>query len=307
MSRVVKSITDLVGDTPLVKLNRLVSNQDAEVYVKLESFNPSGSVKDRAATHMIAEAERRGLLKPGATIIEPTSGNTGIGLAMNAAAKGYKAILVMPDNMTKERINLLKAYGAEVILTPAAKRMPGSIEKAKQLLEEIPDSFMPQQFVNSANPHIHRLATGPEILSQMDHRLDMFIATAGTGGTITGTGEYLREHIKDIQIIVVEPKGSPVLSGGQPGAHKLVGTSPGFIPSILNTDVYDQIIQVEDQDALETVRKLASMEGILVGPSSGASVWTAVQYARKLGKDKRIVCIAPDTGERYLSMDGLFK
>lgn len=307
MSRVVKSITDLVGDTPLVKLNRLVSNQDAEVYVKLESFNPSGSVKDRAATHMIAEAERQGLLKPGATIIEPTSGNTGIGLAMNAAAKGYKAILVMPDNMTKERINLLKAYGAEVILTPAAKRMPGSIEKAKQLLEEIPDSFMPQQFVNSANPGIHRLATGPEILSQMDHRLDMFIATAGTGGTITGTGEYLREHIKDIQIIVVEPKGSPVLSGGQPGAHKLVGTSPGFIPSILNTDVYDQIIQVEDQDALETVRKLASMEGILVGPSSGASVWTAVQYARKLGKDKRIVCIAPDTGERYLSMDGLFK
>ncbi|MNP06411.1 Cysteine synthase [compost metagenome] len=201
---------------------------------------------------------------------------------------------------------MLKAYGAEVVLTPAAMRMPGSIEKAKQLLEEIPDSFMPQQFLNTANPDIHRLSTGPEILSQMDHRLDMFIATAGTGGTITGTGEYLRDHIKDIQIIVVEPKGSPVLSGGQPGPHKLVGTSPGFIPSILNTDVYDEIIQVEDQDAIETVRKLASMEGILVGPSSGASVWTAIQYARKLGKGKRIVCIAPDTGERYLSMDGLF-
>ncbi|MNW45119.1 Cysteine synthase [compost metagenome] len=306
MSRVVKSITELVGDTPVVKLSRLISEQDAEVYVKLEYFNPSGSVKDRAASHMITEAERQGLLRPGATIIEPTSGNTGIGLAMNAAAKGYKAILVMPDNMTKERINLLKAYGAEVVLTPAAKRMPGSIEKAKQLLEEIPDSFMPQQFLNTANPDIHRLSTGPEILSQMDHRLDMFIATAGTGGTITGTGEYLRDHIKDIQIIVVEPKGSPVLSGGQPGPHKLVGTSPGFIPSILNTDVYDEIIQVEDQDAIETVRKLASMEGILVGPSSGASVWTAIQYARKLGKGKRIVCIAPDTGERYLSMDGLF-
>lgn len=306
MSRVVKSITELVGDTPVVKLSRLISEQDAEVYVKLEYFNPSGSVKDRAASHMITEAERQGLLRPEATIIEPTSGNTGIGLAMNAAAKGYKAILVMPDNMTKERINLLKAYGAEVVLTPAAKRMPGSIEKAKQLLEEIPNSFMPQQFLNTANPDIHRLSTGPEILSQMDHRLDMFIATAGTGGTITGTGEYLRDHIKDIQIIVVEPKGSPVLSGGQPGPHKLVGTSPGFIPSILNTDVYDEIIQVEDHDAIETVRKLASMEGILVGPSSGASVWTAIQYARKLGKGKRIVCIAPDTGERYLSMDGLF-
>ncbi|MNW54958.1 Cysteine synthase [compost metagenome] len=255
---------------------------------------------------MIAEAERKGLLKPGATIIEPTSGNTGIGLAMNAAAKGYKAILVMPDNMTKERINLLKAYGAEVVLTPAVKRMPGSIEKAKQLLEEIPDSFMPQQFLNSANPDVHRLTTGPEIVSQMDYKLDMFIATAGTGGTITGTGEYLKEHIQDIRIVVVEPKGSPVLSGGQPGPHKLVGTSPGFIPSILNTEVYENIVQVEDHDALETVRKLAAMEGILVGPSSGASVWTAIQYARQLGKGKRILCIAPDTGERYLSMDGLF-
>ncbi|MNZ62380.1 Cysteine synthase [compost metagenome] len=305
-SRVVNRITELVGDTPVVRLNRLVNEQDAEVYVKLEYFNPSGSVKDRAASHMIAEAERKGLLKPGATIIEPTSGNTGIGLAMNAAAKGYKAILVMPDNMTKERINLLKAYGAEVVLTPAVKRMPGSIEKAKQLLEEIPDSFMPQQFLNSANPDVHRLTTGPEIVSQMDYKLDMFIATAGTGGTITGTGEYLKEHIQDIRIVVVEPKGSPVLSGGQPGPHKLVGTSPGFIPSILNTEVYENIVQVEDHDALETVRKLAAMEGILVGPSSGASVWTAIQYARQLGKGKRILCIAPDTGERYLSMDGLF-
>ncbi|RUT46706.1 cysteine synthase A [Paenibacillus anaericanus] len=301
--KVVNSITELVGDTPAVKLNRLIGEMDAEVYVKLEYFNPSGSVKDRAASYMITEAERAGMLKPGATIIEPTSGNTGIGLAMNAAAKGYKAILIMPDNMTKERINILKAYGAEVILTPAAKRMSGSIEKALELLEKIPGSFMPQQFQNAANPQIHRLTTGPEIFRQMDGRLDMFVATSGTGGTITGTGEYLREHIPGISVIVVEPQGSPVLSGGQPGPHKLVGTSPGFIPSVLNTEVYDEIVQVKDEDALETTRKLAALEAILVGPSAGASVWTALQFARKLGKGKRILCIAPDTGERYLSMD----
>lgn len=299
----VNNITELVGETPVVKLNRLLGEKDAEVYVKLEYFNPSGSVKDRAASFMISEAEATGKLKPGATIIEPTSGNTGIGLAMNAAAKGYKAILIMPDNMTKERINILKAYGAEVILTPAAKRMPGSIEKALELLEQIPGSFMPQQFQNVANPQIHRLTTGPEIYRQMEGRLDMFVATSGTGGTVTGTGEYLREHISGISVIVVEPKGSPVLSGGQPGPHKLVGTSPGFIPSVLNTKVYDEIIQVADEDALETTRQLAALEGILVGPSAGASVWTALQFARKLGAGKRILCIAPDTGERYLSMD----
>ncbi|WP_019638169.1 cysteine synthase A [Paenibacillus fonticola] len=301
--KVVNSIVELVGNTPAVKLNRLVGPQDAEVYVKLEYFNPSGSVKDRAASHMIYEAERAGLLKLGSTIIEPTSGNTGIGLAMTAAAKGYRAILVMPDNMTKERINILKAYGAEVVLTPSAKRMPGAIEKAKQLLAEIPDSFMPQQFENEANPSVHRLTTGPEIVQQMDGRLDMFVATSGTGGTITGTGEYLKEHLPGIRIIVVEPEGSPVLSGGVPGPHKLVGTSPGFIPPILNTSVYDEITQVADEDALETTRSLAAREGILVGPSAGASVWTAIQYARKLGAGKRILCIAPDTGERYLSMD----
>ncbi|GGH12796.1 cysteine synthase A [Paenibacillus segetis] len=301
--KVVNNITDLVGETPVVKLNRLLGGQDAEVYVKLEYFNPSGSVKDRAASFMISEAEASGRLKPGATIIEPTSGNTGIGLAMNAAAKGYKAILVMPDNMTKERINILKAYGAEVILTPAAKRMPGSIEKALELLGQIPGSFMPQQFQNAANPQIHRLTTGPEIYQQMEGHLDMFVATSGTGGTVTGTGEYLREHIPGISVIVVEPKGSPVLSGGQPGPHKLVGTSPGFIPSVLNTEVYDEIVQVTDEDALETTRQLAALEGILVGPSAGASVWTALQFARKLGTGKRILCIAPDTGERYLSMD----
>lgn len=301
--KVVNNISELVGDTPAVRLNRLVSVQDAEVYVKLEYFNPSGSVKDRAASHMIREAEKAGKLKPGATIIEPTSGNTGIGLAMNAAAKGYRTILVMPDNMTKERINILKAYGAQVVLTPAAKRMPGAIEKAKQLLAEIPGSFMPQQFQNEANPEIHRLTTGPEIVQQMDGRLDIFVATSGTGGTITGTGEYLRDHIPGIRIAVVEPLGSPVLSGGEPGPHKLVGTSPGFVPPILNTGVYDEIVQVSDEDALETTRRLAALEGILVGPSAGASVWTAIQFAHQLGAGKRILCIAPDTGERYLSMD----
>ncbi|MUG46020.1 cysteine synthase A [Paenibacillus woosongensis] len=301
--KVVNNISELVGDTPAVKLNRLVGMQDAEVFVKLEYFNPSGSVKDRAASHMIREAEKTGMLKPGATIIEPTSGNTGIGLAMNAAAKGYRTILVMPDNMTKERINILKAYGAQVVLTPAAKRMPGAIEKAKQLLAEIPGSFMPQQFQNEANPEIHRLTTGPEIMQQMDGRLDVFVATSGTGGTITGTGEYLREHIPGIRIAVVEPMGSPVLSGGEPGPHKLVGTSPGFVPPILNTGVYDEIVQVSDEDALETTRRLAALEGILVGPSAGASVWTAIQFAHQLGAGKRILCIAPDTGERYLSMD----
>ncbi len=303
--KMVNNVTELIGDTPAVRLNRLVGEGDAEVYVKLEKFNPSGSVKDRAAWNMIAEAERRGLIRPGATIIEPTSGNTGIGLAMNAAAKGYRAILVMPDNMTKERINILKAYGAEVVLTPAAERMPGAIRKAEELLQSIPNSFMPQQFENEANPDVHRHTTALEIIEQMDGRLDAFVASSGTGGTITGTGEVLRERLPGIGIYVVEPKGSPVLSGGQPGPHKLVGTSPGFVPPILNTSVYDEIIQVADEDALQTVRDLAALEGILVGPSSGATVWAALQVARRLGAGKRVLCIAPDTGERYLSM-GIF-
>lgn len=304
--KVVASIYELIGDTPAVKLNRLVGEQDAEVYVKLEYFNPSGSVKDRAAFNLLAEAERQGKLQPGSVIIEPTSGNTGIGLAMNAAAKGYPAILVMPDNMTKERINLLKAYGAQVVLTPAAERMPGAIRKALELHESIPGSFIPQQFENEANPQIHCVTTAPEILEQLDGKLDAFVATAGTGGTITGTGEVLRQHLPDIRILVVEPQGSPVLSGGEPGPHKLVGTSPGFIPGILNTDIYDEIIQVADDNALQTTRDLARHEGILVGPSSGASVWAALQEARRLGPGKRVLCIAPDTGERYLSMPGLF-
>ncbi|RUT30622.1 cysteine synthase A [Paenibacillus zeisoli] len=301
--KVVNSITELIGDTPAVRLNRLVGTHDAEVYVKLEYFNPSRSVKDRAAYHMINRAEQEGLLKPGSTLIEPTSGNTGIGLAMNAAAKGYRAILVMPDNMTAERINILKAYGAEVVLTPAAERMPGAIAKALELQTQIPGSFIPQQFENPANPDAHRGTTALEIIEQMEGQLDVFVASSGTGGTITGTGEVLRKHLPGIQIYVVEPKGSPVLSGGVPGPHKLVGTSPGFVPSILNTNVYDEIVQVADEDALETTRLLASQEGILVGPSAGATVWTAIQLAKKLGQGKRILCIAPDTGERYLSMD----
>jgi cysteine synthase A len=303
--KTVQNVTELIGETPVVKLNRLVSPQEADVYVKLEFANPSGSVKDRAAAHMLRTAEQAGRLAPGATIIEPTSGNTGIGLAMNAAAKGYRIILVMPNNMTKERIRLLEAYGAEVVLTPAAQRMPGAIARAQELLAQIPGSFMPQQFQNPANPDIHRLTTGPEIVQQMEGRLDGFVATAGTGGTITGTGEYLRSKIPNLHITVVEPQGSPVLSGGEPGPHKLVGTSPGFIPPVLNTAIYDEIVQVSDEDALETTRRLAAREGILVGPSSGASVWAGIQLARRLGPGKRVLCIAPDTGERYLSM-GIF-
>jgi cysteine synthase A len=299
----VQSITELIGDTPAVRINRLVQEGDAELYVKLEYMNPSGSVKDRAAFNLIAQAEKDGRLQPGATIIEPTSGNTGIGLAMNAAAKGYKAIMIMPDNMSKERINILKAYGAEVVLTPAAERMPGAIKKAIELRDQIPGSFIPQQFENQANPDIHRVTTALEILEQMEGRLDAFVASSGTGGTITGTGEALREQLPAIKIHVVEPKGSPVLSGGQPGPHKLVGTSPGFVPVILNTNVYDEIVQVSDEDAIQTMRDLAAKEGILVGPSSGASVWAGLQIARKLGTGKRVLCIAPDSGERYLSME----
>ncbi|QDQ02367.1 cysteine synthase A [Lysinibacillus fusiformis] len=301
-----KSILDLVGNTPIVRLNQLVDDTCAEVLVKLEYFNPSGSVKDRAAYSLIQEAERQGLIGKGATIIEPTSGNTGIGLAMNAAAKGYKAIFVMPDNMTQERISILKAYGAQVILTPAVEKMPGAVKKALELHSQLENSFVPQQFENPANPAIHRITTAPEILKQTAGRLDVFVATAGTGGTITGTGEVLKENLPNLEVIVVEPKGSPVLSGGQPGQHKLVGTSPGFVPPILNTDVYDEIVQVTDENALQTTRDLARLEGILVGPSSGAAVWTAIQKARELGPGKRVLCIAPDNGERYLSMDGLF-
>jgi cysteine synthase len=304
--RVVQNIAELIGDTPLVKLNRLNPSDGADVYVKLEFYNPSKSVKDRAAFQMIVEAEKEGLLKEGSTIIEPTSGNTGIGLAMNAAARGYRSILVMPDTMTQERINLLKAYGAEVVLTPGDEKMPGAIEKAKELTKEIPNSFMPMQFENDANPNAHRKTTALEIIDAMDQigkPLSAFVATAGTGGTITGTGEVLKEQYKDIQVHVVEPAGSPVLSGGKPGKHKLVGTSPGFVPDTLNTEVYDKIHKIEDEQAYDIARRMAREEGILVGPSSGAACYAAIEVAKTLSPDDVVICIACDTGERYLSSD----
>ncbi|HWO75737.1 MAG TPA: cysteine synthase A [Bacillus sp. (in: firmicutes)] len=304
--RIVENIADLIGDTPLVKLNKINPPNGADIYVKLEYFNPSRSVKDRAAFEMIIQAEQAGLLKQGATIIEPTSGNTGIGLAMNAAARGYNAILVMPDNATKERINLLKAYGAKVVLTPSDEKMPGAIKKAEELAKKVPNSFIPMQFENEANPEAHRHSTAIEIIEamkQLEKPLAAFVATSGTGGTITGTGEVLKEHFPDLKVHVVEPAGSPVLSGGKPGKHKLVGTSPGFIPPILNQKVYDQIHQIQDEDAYKIARNLAEKEGILVGPSAGASCYAAIEVARTLTPDEVVICIAPDTGERYLSSD----
>ncbi|WP_394219307.1 cysteine synthase A [Halobacillus trueperi] len=304
--RVVNNIADLIGDTPLVKLNRLAPEGGADIYMKLEKYNPSGSVKDRAAFNMMEQAEKDGHLKKGATIIEPTSGNTGIGIAMNAAARGYKAILVMPDTMTQERINLLKAYGAEIVLTPGDEKMPGAIAKAKELVEEIEGSFMPMQFENMANPDAHRHTTAAEIIEAVDELgkpLSAFVSTAGTGGTITGTGEELKKRYEDLTIHVAEPAGSPVLSGGKPGKHKLVGTSPGFVPSILNQEVYDEIFQVTDEDAYDITRRLAREEGLLLGTSCGAACWAAIQVAKKKKPGEVIVCIAPDTGERYLSGD----
>lgn len=297
------SIVDLIGDTPVVKLNRLVPQGAADVYVKLEMFNPTKSVKDRAAYNMIRVAEESGVLKKGSTIIEPTSGNTGIGLAMVAAAKGYRSILVLPDNATQERINLLKAFGSEVVLTPSDDKMPGAIHKALELQKTIPDSYIPQQFENPSNPDAHRGTTAMEILDQMDGQLDAFVASAGTGGTITGTGETLKEKLPGLHITVVEPKGSPVLSGGKPGKHKLVGTSPGFVPDILNTAIYDEIMAIEDEDAIDMFRRAAREEGVFVGPSAGATIYAAIEVAKRLGSGKKVLCIAPDTGERYLSMN----
>ncbi|GAA0338363.1 cysteine synthase A [Oceanobacillus oncorhynchi subsp. oncorhynchi] len=303
--RVADNITELVGDTPMMTLNKLQPENAAKIYVKLEMFNPSGSVKDRAAVHMIHIAEQEGLIKAGDTIIEPTSGNTGIGLAMAASAKGYQAILVMPDNSTQERRNLLKAYGAKVVLTPSSEKMPGAIQKALELQQEIPNSFIPQQFKNIANPDAHRNTTALEILNDLNHQLDAFVCTAGTGGTVTGTGESLRSYIPNLHIAVVEPKGSPVLSGGEPGSHKLVGTSPGFVPEILNTSVYDEIIQINDEQALSLLKELAQKEGLFIGPSGAAAVYAATEVAKRLNPEQKVVCIAPDTGERYLSMDFL--
>lgn len=304
--RVVNNIVDLIGKTPLVKLNRINPPNGATIYVKLEFYNPSRSVKDRAAYEMIKVAEEQGQLQKGATIIEPTSGNTGIGIAMAAAASGYDAIIVMPDTMTQERINLLKAYGAQVVLTPGEQKMPGAIDKAEELAKTIPGSFIPMQFENRANPDVHRRSTAVEIIDAMEglHKTPAaFVSTAGTGGTITGTGEVLKEHYPNLTVHVVEPAGSPVLSGGKPGMHKLVGTSPGFIPPVLNVDVYDEIFKIKDEDAYTITRRLAREEGILVGPSSGAAVYAAIEVAKRLPPHEVVVCMTADSGERYLSSD----
>lgn len=299
MTVVGNSIADLVGKTPLVKLNRLTGENDAEVYAKLEYFNPGSSVKDRIALAMIEAAEKSGDLKEGSTIIEPTSGNTGIGLAMIAAAKGYQAVLVMPDTMSSERRNLLRAYGAELILTPGAEGMKGAISKAEKLAEQN-GWFMPQQFNNEANPEIHRLTTGPEIANALD-RVDAFISGIGTGGTITGAGKVLKERFPDVHIVAVEPTDSPVLSGGNPGPHKIQGIGAGFVPEVLDTAIYDEIIQVSNDQAYETARSAARQEGILGGVSSGAALFAALQVAKRLGKGKKVVAILPSNGERYLS------
>ncbi|HEU4964026.1 MAG TPA: cysteine synthase A [Bacilli bacterium] len=302
--RVANNIAELIGETPIVKLNTIAGPEDAEIYLKLESFNPGGSVKDRIGYSMIVEAEKAGKIKPGDTIVEPTSGNTGIGLSMVAAAKGYKVVIVMPDTMSMERRNLLKAYGAELILTPGADGMNGAIKKANELLEENPSWFMPQQFDNPANPKIHRETTGREVVEAADAMggLDAFVAGIGTGGTITGVGEALREKYgKDVTVYAVEPATSAILSGGQPGPHKLQGLGAGFVPTVLNTEVYDEVIQVDNDIAFEISRQLAKDEGVLVGISTGANVYAALQVAKKLGKGKKVLTVAPSTGERYLS------
>ncbi|HLR66641.1 cysteine synthase A [Virgibacillus alimentarius] len=298
--RVAKNITDLIGETPIVKLNRAADEDSAEVYLKLEFMNPGSSVKDRIALSMVEEAEKQGVLKAGDTIIEPTSGNTGIGLAMVAAAKGYKLVVVMPDTMSKERRNLLRAYGAELILTPGADGMKGAIQKSEELKEEH-GYFMPQQFDNEANPEIHARTTGKEIVEQMDDGLDAFISGIGTGGTITGAGKVLKEHFKDIKIYAVEPDDSAVLSGDSPGPHKLQGLGAGFVPKVLDTDVYEDVIRISNDEAFETSRNVAKLEGILGGISSGAAVAAAQKIAKKLGKGKKVLAILPDNGERYLS------
>ena len=302
--KVYERITDLIGGTPLLKLNNIVGDEEtqAEFYGKLEYFNPAGSVKDRIARAMIDDAEKSGALKPGAVIIEPTSGNTGIGLASVAASRGYKIILTMPETMSVERRNLLKAYGAELVLTDGAKGMKGAIAKAEELAKETPGSFIPSQFTNPANPSAHKASTGPEIWEDTDGKVDIFVAGVGTGGTLSGVGEYLKSKNPDVKVVAVEPAGSPVLSKGTPGPHKIQGIGAGFVPDTLNTKIYDEIITVENEDAFETGRTLARKGGVLVGISSGAAVYAAAQLAKRPeNKGKVIVALLPDTGERYLS------
>ena len=304
MAKIYNGTIDLIGNTPLVEVKNIEKELglEARVLVKLEYFNPAGSVKDRIAKGMIEDAEDKGLLKEGSVIIEPTSGNTGIGLAAIAAAKGYRIILTMPETMSVERRNILKAYGAEIVLTEGAKGMKGAIAKADELAKEIPNSFIPGQFVNPANPATHRATTGPEIWNDTDGDVDIFIAGVGTGGTLTGVGEYLKEKKPDVKIVALEPATSPVLSEGKSGAHKIQGIGAGFVPDVLNTKVYDEIITVENDDAFATGKLLAKHEGVLVGISSGAALWAAIDYAKRPeNKGKTIVALLPDNGDRYYS------
>ncbi|MFZ2149002.1 MAG: cysteine synthase A [Sedimentisphaerales bacterium] len=303
MSAIFEDITAAVGFTPLVQINRLGSGK-AAILAKLESYNPCGSIKDRIAKSMIEAAQKQGLIKPDTVIIEPTSGNTGIGLAFICAAKGYRLILTMPESMSIERRKLLKLFGAEIVLTPAELGMPGAIEKAEQLLAQNAQSFMLQQFKNPANPQIHWETTAKEILSDTDGKVDIFVSGVGTGGTLTGCGEVLKQHNKDLKVVAVEPKDSPVLSGGKPGPHKIQGIGAGFVPEVLNVEIIDEIIQVSSGDAMETARQLAVKEGILAGISSGAAMWAASQLSqRPENEGKTLVVIFPDTGERYISTE----
>ena len=302
--RVYRKITDLIGGTPLLELTNYekANELNAKIYAKLEYFNPAGSVKDRIAKAMLDDAEKKGLLKPGAVIIEPTSGNTGIGLASVAASRGYKVILTMPETMSVERRNLLKAYGAELVLTEGAKGMPGAIAKAKELAEQTPNSYIPSQFTNPANPAVHLKTTGPEIWADTDGKVDIFVAGVGTGGTLSGVGAYLKSQNSNVKVVAVEPATSPVLSGGKAGPHKIQGIGAGFVPDTLNTDIYDEILPVQNEDAFATGRALARSEGVLVGISSGAAVFAAAQLAKRPeNAGKVIVALLPDTGERYLS------
>lgn len=305
MAKIVQNVTQLIGDTPLVRLNRIVPEGSAEIYVKLEYQNPGSSVKDRIAISMIEVAEQQGLIQPGVTtIVEPTSGNTGIGLAMVAAAKGYRAILVMPETMSIERRNLLRAYGAELVLTPGSEGMNGSVKKAEEIANENPSYFLPQQFKNQANVKVHRETTGPEIveaINSYDGKIDAFVSGIGTGGTISGAGEVLKQNFPNIKVIAVEPAASPLLSGGGPGPHKIQGIGANFIPEILNREIYDQVITVENDEAFETARTVAKKEGLLVGISSGAAIFAALKVAKELGEGKRVVAVVPSNGERYLS------